>query len=80
MEGDIGIIQALCELWPEATRVADCIGRLPLHIASNLGAALETVKLLVSTYEGSTDDIDDAGSLPLHSSAACCVGGCTVSN
>ena len=70
MEGDFSIIQNLCEKWPDAAGVPDCLGRLPLHIAASRGASLETVKLLVSLYRNSIKVADDAGNLPLHSAAA----------
>lgn len=51
----------------ESAKVADCEGRLPLHLAAgNKNASVKTIQSLIKVYERATRTPDDFDLLPLH--------------
>ena len=61
------VIDLILENEYESTNVADCEGRLPLHLAaSNSGIDIKIVKDLIDINEKATRTPDDFGLLPLH--------------
>ena len=62
--------QTLFQLFPaNSFRSGDNDGALPLHIACQLGAPVEILRLLVQKYAAALQTTDNNGDLPLH--AAC---------
>jgi hypothetical protein len=43
-------VEYLIEQWPQATRVRDAHGRLPIYLAAAHGARLDVVYILLSSW------------------------------
>jgi len=60
------IIKLLLKLVPEAAQCVDCLGRLPLHIATGTRADLVSIELLATAYPQGCCVQDADGKTPLH--------------
>ena len=43
----LSLLKKMIELYPDAVKAKDCLGRTPLHVAAGSGAKAELVKILV---------------------------------
>ena len=60
------IVKLLLKLVPEAAQCVDCLGRLPLHIATGTRADLVSIQLLATAYPQGCCAQDADGKTPLH--------------
>jgi len=60
------IVKLLLKLVPEAAQCVDCLGRLPLHIATGTRADLVSIQLLATAYPQGCCAQDSDGKTPLH--------------
>ncbi len=67
----VEVIQLIIKEYPDALKVKDNNGRLPLYHAVSCGASVEVIQLLVKEYPDAVRKKDDFGSLPLHWAVGC---------
>jgi hypothetical protein len=63
------VVRMLLQAYPQAARVRDTTGNLPLNISLDHGAvkSVEVVKMLLDSYPDSAKEPNSTGRLPLHS-------------
>ena len=66
MQAPADVALYLLEQWPEAAKVQNFCGDLPLHIAVYYEAPLDLVKFLLESYPQAISCPNPAGLLPLH--------------
>ena len=62
----VQILKLLIEKYPEAVRIVDDEGDLPIHLAALHTTSPEFLRVLVEAYPGSVSMPDAMGKLPLH--------------
>ncbi|KAL3815310.1 hypothetical protein ACHAXA_006812 [Cyclostephanos tholiformis] len=62
----VQIAKVIIDLFPESTRLVDCLNRTALHIAVGMRANLSTIQLLVDAYPMACAVLDTDGKIPLH--------------
>mmetsp|Transcript_3752 Transcript_3752/g.9572 ORF Transcript_3752/g.9572 Transcript_3752/m.9572 type:complete len:232 (-) Transcript_3752:140-835(-) len=62
----ISILQQMINLYPQALRGEDCLGRTPLHVAAGCGASPYVMKILTINYPEACNMQDEDERTPLH--------------
>ena len=65
------VINIMVEAYPDAFKIVDTNGDLPLHYASWNGASLDKINILVEAYPEAIKICDQNQSLPLHHGCTC---------
>mmetsp|Transcript_18172 Transcript_18172/g.39281 ORF Transcript_18172/g.39281 Transcript_18172/m.39281 type:complete len:169 (+) Transcript_18172:494-1000(+) len=60
------VLTNMIKLYPKALEAADCLGRMPLHIAAGSGANTWVMKFLVLAFPQACNIQDEDGRTPLH--------------
>jgi hypothetical protein len=66
------VINALLSIHPDAVKIPNKIGQLPLHVAAGFSKSLSVVAALLSAHPDSVKHADIFGRLPLHEAAMRC--------
>jgi len=66
VKSSLTAIQWLVQVWPDAVRVQDDFGRLPLHFALRFGCTADVVEFLVHEWPESCQVPTTNDMLPLH--------------
>jgi len=66
VKSSLTVIQRLVRAWPDAVRVQDEVGRLPLHVALRFGCTADVVQFLVHAWPESCQVSTRNDMLPLH--------------